>query len=73
MRATNSRPPIIGTLIGLYRIVREPGHGEIGTVYLAERADGEFDQQVAIKVVAGGVSTDVLSRRFREERQPGPS
>src|SRR5215470_5076705 len=67
--AANSRSPIIGTLVGSYRIVRELGHGGMGSVYLAERADGEFEQQVAIKVVAGGIFTDVLARRFREERR----
>src|SRR5262249_27245857 len=67
--AAHSRSTVIGALVGSYRIVRELGHGGIGTVYLAERADGEFEQQVAIKVVAGGISADVLARRFREERR----
>ena len=53
-----------------YRIVREIGRGGMGTVYLGERADGEFRQQVAIKLlqVERGDHTD-LQRRFRAERQ----
>src|SRR5688500_14570122 len=37
--------------IGPYRIVREIGRGGMGAVYLAERADGEFEQRVALKLV----------------------
>ncbi|MDX1548849.1 MAG: hypothetical protein R3247_17755, partial [Rhodothermales bacterium] len=40
-----------GQRVGPYRLGRELGHGGMGAVYLAERADGEFDQRVAIKVV----------------------
>ena len=49
--------PIIGSLVGPYRVVRELGRGGMGAVYLAERADGEFEQHVAIKFVAGSVSS----------------
>src|ERR1700747_2366666 len=40
--------------IGQYRIVRLLGHGGMGTVYLAERADGQVDQRVAIKFLKTG-------------------
>ena len=50
-------------------IVRELGSGGMGAVYLAERADGEFEQRVAIKVVRGGFGTPFLLERFREERR----
>lgn len=55
--------------IGAYRIVREIGRGGMGAVYLAERADGEFRQQVAIKLIKRGMDTDFVLRRFRNERQ----
>lgn len=55
--------------IGAYRLVREIGSGGMGTVYLAERADGEFRQQVAIKLIKRGMDTDFVLRRFRNERQ----
>jgi eukaryotic-like serine/threonine-protein kinase len=59
----------IGALIGPYRIVRELGRGGMGTVYLAERADGQFDQRVALKLIRGGAASDDLVRRFLHERQ----
>lgn len=60
-------PP--GTLIDVYRVVRELGHGGMGAVYLAERADGAYSQQVALKVVRGGLIAAALERRFLRERQ----
>ena len=41
-----------GTPIGAWRLIREIGQGGMGTVFLAERADGVFTQQVAIKIIA---------------------
>ena len=63
------RSPLIGEHIGPWRLVRELGHGGMGTVYLAERTGAEFVQRVAVKVVRGGASDRVLLRRFREERR----
>ena len=54
--------------VGVYRIAGEIGHGGMGTVYLGERNDGQFDQSVAIKVVRGSVSDSMLAR-FRDERR----
>jgi serine/threonine protein kinase/tetratricopeptide (TPR) repeat protein len=59
----------IGSRIGAYRIVREIGRGGMGTVFLAARADGEFEKDVAIKVLKRGTDTDEIVRRFRSERQ----
>ena len=58
-----------GEQIGGYRLERKLGQGGMGTVYLARRADGEFERQVAIKVLAPGMATAELERRFRVERQ----
>ena len=55
--------------IGAYRIVREIGRGGMGVVYLAERADGEFRQRVAIKLIATTDADDPLHQRFLAERQ----
>ena len=54
--------------IGVYRIVGEIGRGGMGTVYLGERSDGQFEQTVAIKVVGDSVNERMLER-FREERR----
>lgn len=58
-----------GQRLGPYRLVEELGRGGMGTVYLAERDDGAFQQQVALKVVRQGLATDDLVRRFEQERQ----
>jgi serine/threonine protein kinase/tetratricopeptide (TPR) repeat protein len=61
--------PAIGRRIGSYRVVHEIGRGGMGAVYLAERADGEFRQRVAVKLIKRGMDTDFILRRFRNERQ----
>lgn len=58
-----------GALIGRFRIVGRVGSGGMGSVYRAERADGEYQQTVAVKVLREGLSTEALTRRFLEERQ----
>jgi serine/threonine protein kinase/TolB-like protein/tetratricopeptide (TPR) repeat protein len=58
-----------GERIGAYAIVRELGRGGMGAVYLAERADGQFEKCVAIKVLKRGTDTDEVLRRFGNERQ----
>src|SRR6201989_2905164 len=61
-------PSRIGKRIGAYEIVREIGRGGMGTVYLAERADGQFQKQVAIKLLKRGTDTDEVLRRFSAEK-----
>ena len=59
-----------GLTIGAYRIVREIGRGGMGTVYLAERADNQYQRRVALKVLPGwSAANERLVRRFVEERQ----
>jgi non-specific serine/threonine protein kinase/serine/threonine-protein kinase len=60
------RPP---DRIGAYRIVREIGRGGMGTVYEGARADAQFEQRAAIKIVKRGMDTDAVLRRFYAERQ----
>jgi eukaryotic-like serine/threonine-protein kinase len=62
-------PPRGGERVGAYIIVRELGRGGMGTVFLAERADGQFEKQVAIKILNRGADTAEILRRFRAERQ----
>lgn len=47
-----------GTRIGAYELVREIGQGGMGSVYLAVRADHEFEKRVAIKLIRPGMVSD---------------
>ncbi len=55
--------------VGPYRLVEEVGQGGMGTVFLAEREDGQFEKRVAVKLVKRGMDSDEILRRFRAERQ----
>jgi serine/threonine protein kinase/TolB-like protein/Tfp pilus assembly protein PilF len=63
------RPPASGERIGVYEILEEIGHGGMGSVYLARRADEQFEQRVAIKLSRLSLADDPMQRRFRAERQ----
>src|SRR5262249_34794928 len=65
----DSRENLIGLRLGPYRITRLIGHGGMGAVYEAARADNQFDQQVAIKVIKRGMDTDFVRDRFSRERR----
>jgi eukaryotic-like serine/threonine-protein kinase len=60
---------MIGDRIGQYRVLRTLGVGGMGEVFLAERADAEFEQLVAIKVVHGGTGASAMHSRIKVERQ----
>jgi serine/threonine-protein kinase len=62
-------PDRSGQRIGAWRITREVGRGGMGAVYRAERADGQYDQTVALKIVKRGLDTDEILRRFLRERR----
>ncbi len=58
-----------GVRIGPYRIIREIARGGMGVVLLAERADGQYEQRVALKILAHGANSFELFERFAQERQ----
>ena len=55
--------------MGPWEIVKEIGRGGMGTVYLARRADGVFERDVALKLVGSGLDSDAFLERFRREGQ----
>jgi len=59
----------IGRRLGAWCIVARIGGGGMGEVYRAERADGQFAQEVAIKVMRDGFNPEGLALRFKAERQ----
>ncbi len=61
---------LIGARLGHWMVVDVLGSGGMGTVYLGRRVAGDFDQDVAIKVLHLGVGMDQqLAARFLSERQ----
>src|SRR6187549_1108109 len=60
---------LVGTAVGAYTIVAPIGQGGMGTVWLGERADGEIQRQVAIKLLASGSYRQGWRERFLRERQ----
>ena len=58
-----------GRSVGPFEIRRELGRGGMAVVYLASRADREFEHQAALKIIKRGMDTDAIVRRFRTERQ----
>ena len=59
---------LAGQRVGAYRLVEEAGRGGMGVVYRAERAEGPFDQQVAVKLLPGTGNADI-PLRFAHEQQ----
>jgi eukaryotic-like serine/threonine-protein kinase len=60
-------PP--GKRIGAYEILEEIAAGGMGAVYRAVRADGQYDQQVALKIVRSELGAEFAASRFKNERQ----
>lgn len=59
----------LGQRIGPYALRALLGRGGMGSVYLAERADGGFEQTVALKLLRQGDADPQARRRFARERQ----
>jgi serine/threonine-protein kinase len=61
--------PAMSGALGPWNLLRLLGRGGMGEVYLAERADGAYQQQVAVKLLKRGVDTDAVLQRFLRERR----
>lgn len=59
----------IGRKIHHFLIRKQIGSGGMGVVFLAERADGQFEQQVALKLIKRGMDSESILFRFSQERQ----
>lgn len=55
--------------LGPYSILEELGRGGMGTVYVAERADGRFERRVALKALPSALHSGVARDRFHRETQ----
>ena len=62
-------PQAGGRWIGPFQLDRLLARGGMGAVHLAHRSDGQFQQQVAIKLIDLPLATDLFRERFRQERQ----
>jgi tetratricopeptide (TPR) repeat protein/predicted Ser/Thr protein kinase len=62
-------PLIANSLCGRYRLIELIGHGGMGSVYLAERVDGEVHQRVAVKLLRISMDTAEARQQFQKERQ----
>ncbi|MEO1245763.1 MAG: serine/threonine-protein kinase [Pseudomonadota bacterium] len=60
---------LVGTTIDAWKLVELIGTGGMGSVFLAQRVDGSYEQDVALKIVRKGVDTESVVRRFEMERQ----
>jgi len=67
--AGTAEDSLIGKRLGPYRVLEEIGHGGMGEVFRACRADDHFQKQVAIKLLRAGEAPLIVVSRFRNERQ----
>ena len=65
----HSADAMLGQQLGPWRIIRELDSGGMGVVFLAERIDGHYQQQVAIKLARQGLASAETTQRFQAERQ----
>jgi serine/threonine protein kinase len=67
--AARETEPSAGRRLGPYEVESLLGRGGMGAVYLAHRADGQYEKKVAIKIVDLPLATEAFFDRFRQERQ----
>lgn len=65
----SARDPLLGQRLGPWRIERILGAGGMGTVYEAQRDDGQYRQRVALKCIHRELSSPPLVASFLRERE----
>jgi serine/threonine protein kinase/Tfp pilus assembly protein PilF len=58
---------LTGEILGAYKLISRIGEGGMGNVWLAERIDGRFERQVAVKFLHFAVASQVAAERFKRE------
>ena len=58
---------LTGKMVGAYRLISRIGEGGMGNVWLAERTDGRFERQAAIKFLNFAVASQGSAERFKRE------
>jgi WD40 repeat protein/serine/threonine protein kinase len=67
--STEPVPGLAGKRFGPYQAIRLLGHGGMGSVWLAERVDGLFTRQVALKLIHPALAGWVMTERLARERE----
>jgi len=65
---TDDTERLAGKVVGPFTIIRELGHGGMGSVYLASRKVGDKEQRVALKLLKREMNSSVFRQRFEQER-----
>lgn len=65
---TTGQSSMIGKQVGAYKLVELIEHGGMGSVFAAERSDGNFEQKVALKLIRRGMDTPSNIARFKREQ-----
>ena len=58
---------LTGETVGQYELISRIGEGGMGSVWLAQRADGRFQRQVAVKFLHLAVASMAVGERFKRE------
>lgn len=63
----DTRECLAGQKVGAYALVSQIGQGGMGSVWLAQRSDGRFERQAAVKFVNIALAGRATEERFKRE------